>query len=178
MKAHNAIGLEEGVGKVNFVKCRPSVIHLLNVHIAGVCLWMILLCICMARCREKGSVHSPWQLFEFENVGSLDSTTHLDRLLKAKRGAGSCRIMGKDVPAKSYIIEEAFPAEQQRRTNCGWQEDTLSKQSPVVRVRASYKGLLEVRAGRRHCEHTAPYAHRVLHEQRPSAVEKGAAEYA
>lgn len=176
MKPHNATGLEEGVGKVNFVKCRPSVIRLMNVLIAGVFLWAILLCICMARCREKDSLHSPGQLLEFENVGSLGSTTYMDRLLKAKIRAGSCQIVGKDVPAKSYIIEEAFPAEQQRRTNCGWQEDTLSKQSPMVR--ASYKDWLEVRARRRHCKHTAPYAHRVLHEQRPAVVEKGAAEYA
>lgn len=119
-------------------------------------------------------MYSPWQLLEFDNVGSLGSTTQMDRLLKAKRGAGSCRIMGEDVPAKNYIIEEAFPAEQQRYTNCGWQEDALSKQSPMVR--ASYKDWLEVRARRRHCEHTAPYAHRALHEQRPAVVEKGAAE--
>jgi len=164
MKADNAIGLVEGVGKVNFVKCRPSVIHLLNVHIAGVCLWMILLCICMARCRERVSLHSPWQSFEFENVDSLGSTTQLNRLLKAKIEAVSCRIIFKDVPAKSYIIGEAFPAEQQRCTNCGWQEDTLSKQSPMVRAR------------RMHCQYTAPYAHRTLQEESPAVVEKGAAE--
>ncbi len=174
MKADNAISLVEGVGKVNFVKCRPSVIHLLNVHIAGAFLWAILPCICMARCREKGSLHSPWQLFEFENVDSLDSTTHLDRLLKAKIGAVSCRIIGKDVPAPSYIIEEAFPVEQQRCANCDWQEDTLSKQSPLVR--ASYKNWPMGRARRMHCEYTAPYAHRTLQEERPAVVEKGAAE--
>ncbi len=158
MKAYNKIGLVEGVEKVNFVKYRPSVIHLLNVHIAGAFLWAILLCICMVRC----------------NVGSLGSTTHLGRLLKAKTGAVSCRIIGKDVPAKSYIIGEAFPAEQQRCANCGWQEDTLSKQSPMVR--ASYKDWPMVRARRMHCEYTAPYAHRTLQEERPAVVEKGAAE--
>jgi hypothetical protein len=147
---------------------------IMNVYIAGACFWTILLCICMARCRDKGSLHSHKQLLEFENFGSLASTTYMDRLLKDKIRAESYQFVGKDVSAKSYIIEEAIPAEQQRRVNCSLQKDFFSKQSSVVRV--SYMEGLKVRAWRRYFEPTATFAYRDFQGQRPTVVEKDTAE--
>jgi hypothetical protein len=161
---------------VNFVEYGSFVLHPINGYIAEAFLYGSLLCICIARCRDKCNPRPPSQLLGFENSGSPLSIKQLDRLLKDTIEPGSYQFLCKDVLANSCINEGAIAAKQQRCANGNLRKNSLPKQFSMAQ--ASYLDEVKVRArawGKRF-EQTTAYTYRDLQEKIQTVVEKDTTE--
>lgn len=111
----------------------------------------ILVCICLVGCSDEVTMPSAGQLMEFENAGPLRPTVDMNRLVKAKIGGGSYRVVNGDVleltmPAILLAVthEQAAAADKAAPYICRVGESGTVNLPLVGEIRVATKTLAQI----------------------------------
>jgi protein involved in polysaccharide export with SLBB domain len=136
---------------MNFKKCDPRNVNVSKVQNAFCLLSAILLPLCLTGCGDQVRLPSAKQLAEFEKAGPIPPSVDTERLVWAKMGGGSYRLVAGDaveltMPAilRSVAAEEASGTERVTPYVCRVSESGTITLPRVGEIQAAGKTLAQV----------------------------------